>query len=369
MKRFDRQYKIKKHTKVYRKNPFIKYSPITLIIAAVAIVLLIGVGWGIAKAVNKALSGEVPQEASTSDAPGGEAAQTQGENTPIVVPEYDDRKDSFYTISLSRALNNSQLDKAVEEAKKEDVKYLYIKLKETDGEISFNSNVEAARTNQSIAKKTVDIATLKEKLKDSNVKLAVDVAAFKDSIMAKWDKESAVLYQGSKDPWLSDDGRAWLDPTNPKAKEYILNLIDDLYTQGADCVILSNVQFPKGNKEAEKDTYYEVGADNNPADPLNRFILEAEQKALEKGKSLFVKIDGTDLFHDTDIYGGNPLDLDADNIIVYLDIKPSAGDLQLDKKISTANMNQGDIDKAINDAINQKNTSGKDLILLPEVKE
>ena len=74
------------------------------------------------------------------------------------------------------------------------------------------------------------------------------LAAFRDPIAARADRNMAIGYTGQAYLWLdnkaSAGGNPWLNPYSDEAVQFIGDLIGEVQSMGFDHVLLENVQFP-----------------------------------------------------------------------------------------------------------------------------
>ena len=75
-----------------------------------------------------------------------------------------------------------------------------------------------------------------------------ELAAFRDPIAARTDRNMAIGYTGQAYLWLdnkaSAGGNPWLNPYSDEAVQFIGDLIGEVQSMGFDHVLLENVQFP-----------------------------------------------------------------------------------------------------------------------------
>ena len=84
--------------------------------------------------------------------------------------------------------------------------------------------------------------------RDRSAQLVAKLAAFRDPIAARTDRNMAIGYTGQAYLWLdnkaSAGGNPWLNPYSDEAVQFIGDLIGEVQSMGFDHVLLENVQFP-----------------------------------------------------------------------------------------------------------------------------
>ena len=114
------------------------------------------------------------------------------------------------------------------------------------GNILYPSQVAAAAG--SIEGASLDPALIASVLKENGLVPVAKLAAFRDPIAARADRNMAIGYTGQAYLWLdnkaSAGGNPWLNPYSDGAVRFIGDLIGEVQSMGFDHVLLENVQFP-----------------------------------------------------------------------------------------------------------------------------
>ena len=100
----------------------------------------------------------------------------------------------------------------------------------------------------SIEGASLDPALIASVLKENGLVPVAKLAAFRDPIAARADRNMAIGYTGQAYLWLdnkaSAGGSPWLNPYSDEAVRFIGDLIGEVQSMGFDHVLLENVQFP-----------------------------------------------------------------------------------------------------------------------------
>ena len=119
-------------------------------------------------------------------------------------------------------------------------------VKDSAGNILYPSQVAAAAG--SIEGASLDPALIASVLKENGLVPVAKLAAFRDPIAARTDRNMAIGYTGQAYLWLdnkaSAGGNPWLNPYSDEAVQFIGDLIGEVQSMGFDHVLLENVQFP-----------------------------------------------------------------------------------------------------------------------------
>lgn len=111
------------------------------------------------------------------------------------------------------------------------------------------------------------------------------IVTFQDPPLAAYDPSLAVTDADTGRPWETDNGRAWLDPTNPEAWEYPLALAEEACRRGFDEIQFDYVRFPSDGdiSKLEFDNvsfseYYSAEAQQKRVDTIAAFLTEAHSR-------------------------------------------------------------------------------------------
>lgn len=169
------------------------------------------------------------------------------------------------TLSFDDAASVDKIERAVKMCEDGEYNMLVLELKDADGRLGFErqtATAEQAYTEQSGAEQQSDgsdgaqngqsemnkrIAELCAECKESNIKTAAKISAFRDDAASSGSRQYAVK-TGSGARWLDRKYKGWLNPYSEGAREYIGQIIKELAALGFDRVILDNYCFPYAGK-------------------------------------------------------------------------------------------------------------------------
>ena len=121
---------------------------------------------------------------------------------------------------------------------------LVVDLKTEDGTVVYASEVELANAIGAVSA-IVDPRSVVSAARDRDLYLIGRIGVFQDDFLAAADPEAAVLTaDGSL--WRSNNGFAWLDPTDPASHDYAISLAEEACRLGFDEIQFDYVSFPFG---------------------------------------------------------------------------------------------------------------------------
>ena len=111
------------------------------------------------------------------------------------------------------------------------------------------------------------------------------IVTFQDPPLASWDASLAALNSDTGRAWVTNNGRAWLDPTDPDAWEYALDLAEEACRRGFDEIQFDYVRFPSDGPISKLEfdefsfpDYYSPEAQQVRVDTITAFLSEAHSR-------------------------------------------------------------------------------------------
>ena len=159
------------------------------------------------------------------------------------------------------------------------VNTIVLDVKTDNGHLMYDSQIESVdRLNNERIK--YDATTLKNLKKELNIYLIGRVVAFQDPIFSRKYSESAIIDIKTNSPY-SQDGQYFLDPSDEKSKEYVLNVALEACLLGFDEIQFDYIRYPdtsyKGLVYDEQSTF------QNRTKNINSFLSDATEALHEIG--------------------------------------------------------------------------------------
>ena len=186
--------------------------------------------------------------AASSEAAAESAAssEVQPASSEPAVPANAVIEGSWGVLDTAAAKDEVSLRAAARQLAQQGAAYAVVTLKDSAGNILYPSQVAAAAG--SIEGASLDPALIASVLKENGLVPVAKLAAFRDPIAARADRNMAIGYTGQAYLWLdnkaSAGGSPWLNPYSDEAVRFIGDLIGEVQSMGFDHVLLENVQFP-----------------------------------------------------------------------------------------------------------------------------
>lgn len=148
------------------------------------------------------------------------------------------------TVFIENSLlgDEDSLNKKIDEAKNDGFNAVMLDFKDEDGSVLFRSNATNLNGRNQITKNTV------ERFRDEGFAVVARIYCFCDSYAPQ--RTGAYVYANKElsEPWFDApsalDGKVWLNPTDSRAQNYLLSVISEAASFGADCIYLGGVEFP-----------------------------------------------------------------------------------------------------------------------------
>jgi len=242
---------------------------------------------------------------------------------------------SFY-VPLKMLDRNDDSSALAAQAKELDTTAAVITLKDGGGYLSYQSNlIQQGLINASQKMRYRMYWTMRDLQEKAGLRIVGVIHCFDDPLAAGAMPEAAVLRRDTgNSPWTDGQGRRWLNPYAPQAREYLLALIREAAFLGVDEILLCGVTFPSGNLQGavfpgqeeidpdDENAEGKLAAARNAA--LRGFIAEAKEAAGEA--PLYVMIPGQAALDGAEELGGDIWGCAADYIAVDTRGTPWAGD-------------------------------------------
>ncbi|MBR5202610.1 MAG: hypothetical protein IKW45_05035 [Clostridia bacterium] len=163
--------------------------------------------------------------------------------------------DNLGTIRATYIDNDSfgeldELSKKLNEAKSNGFNAVVLDFKTREGILTYHSDLISYGAELNI----IDSFII-EKIKSEGFIIIGSVYCFEDTIAPQ--RIGAYVYEDAEKTkiWFDapaiNGGRVWLDPTNPRATNYICSVIKEVVNLGVDCIYLQSVEFPVAQNDTK----------------------------------------------------------------------------------------------------------------------
>lgn len=201
--------------------------------------------------------------------------------------------------------NEIALTKELEKAKDNGFNSVMLDFKDSDGSVLFPSSSQ--NLTNSDGKNTVSQSVL-DLIKGEGFSVVARIYCFCDSYAPQ--RTGAYVYEDSEltKPWFDAPsalgGKVWLNPANSKATDYLLSIVGEAASFGADCIYLQSVEFPVSKENPPVFTEDDASLSRNFI--LLSFIENAVKEAGKCPVIVGFSYDGID--GDSEKWGGTLFD-------------------------------------------------------------
>jgi len=203
-----------------------------------------------------------------------------------------------------------QFKKVVKILERTPMNALVIDMKNVKGDLTYVTELpEAKRVHASKFATIRDIRSYVRGLKEKGVYLIARIAVFKDKRQAHTYPHRAVHTPGGA-VWKDRHGESWVDPFDPKAREYTLAIAEEVARLGFDEINFDYIRFP-----AHRGLRYD-GPDTQQARvrAIGQFLETAKRRLHPLGVKLSVDVFGYVLWNRTDTRIGQILEKMAPHV-------------------------------------------------------
>ncbi len=227
--------------------------------------------------------------------------EPKNENTVTVSPDNIGKLKAIF-IENSLLGDENALDKRIQKAKKDGFNAVMLDFKDEDGIVLFRSEAEDADGKNRILQSTVEL------FRDEGFAVLARIYCFCDSYAPQ--RTGAYVYEDEelKMPWFDApvalSGRAWLNPADSRAQDYLLTVIGDASSLGVDGIYLQGVEFPVSKDNPPVFTEDDASLSKNFI--LMNFVEKAVKKSNRCPVILGFSFEGID--GDSEKWGGTLFD-------------------------------------------------------------
>jgi hypothetical protein len=165
------------------------------------------------------------------------------------------------------------------------------------GDLAYDSQLPLVRQSDAINLIMPNLKGMLQELHDHDIYVIARLATFMQPNIAKANPDLAVLSRQTGKPWIGGElsQQRWLDPTNPKAQDYVLELAKEISSLGFDEIQFDYIRFPSDPAPGEEwdNQQFSVPVDEtNKSHYIEQFMTRAHDMLNE-----------TDTFMSVDIFG------------------------------------------------------------------
>jgi hypothetical protein len=166
-----------------------------------------------------------------------------------------------------------------------------VDVKDSDGVVAYETRVALARETGADKNALVrDLPKLMRRLHDEGLRVVGRVAVFKDRWAARHARRLALNGPGGY--YTDDGGLAWLDPSNPEARAYAVDLAREAVANGFDEVQFDYVRFPVVGDV--RGLHYEGRGRGVPKHRvITEFVADAARAVHDAGRLVSIDVFGT----------------------------------------------------------------------------
>lgn len=271
---------LKKYSKIYsggfakrkkRINGFLKYLILFFIIAAVSYFLCV-LTYSFVNREHKT-SVYIPDSY-------GEEPEKQKSKSNVETKKHE-KEFLFEAVELPKnlAFKEKELKAFLKKAKQTGKNAITLTLKDDLGNLLYNSKVEEAKSWETIVKKPFDVKKIVKLIKEEELTPIAKLNTFLDPKAADPYFENTFVYKNDTDSiYKFQDkktykNKIYLNPFYNASKEYVLNIVKELYNFGFSNVLLLNFCFPEEELTSKVKDY-----DKFKKDVVLKNLLESLKK-------------------------------------------------------------------------------------------
>lgn len=178
----------------------------------------------------------------------------------------------------SRLDEVSKLEKVLGIAKASEINALVIDIKNDDGHITWNSDMEIVEgVGATVNAPFTDYGPLFKYLKENEIYTIARIVAFKDPLFAKAKPEHAILLKAGG-VYLDNNGESWVNPFSEYVWDYVVGLSKEAALRGFDEIQYDYVRFPDRAAYYNPITEFPGRNDRNKDEGIEDFLAYARKE-------------------------------------------------------------------------------------------
>lgn len=148
----------------------------------------------------------------------------------------------------SQTVVNKKGDILLQNFSKAGGNFIVFDIQNSAGRLAYPSNLPISLELGNRDAQIADLPALVKKLQNQGFYTAARFVLFKNGFLARRKPEWALKRKGTTRPYVSREGPIWLDPLNPEAKEYFIDIARELASAGVDEIQFDYARFPEGGR-------------------------------------------------------------------------------------------------------------------------
>jgi len=289
------QPKIRRYKKIYNKTPL---RPIWIILFIIGLVGVFFLSWSLYQPIMDFFSGSLgssSEEESTDESlhlSETEPSSSRSEPEYVPLPE-GGPEDSIRAVYMPVAFlyDSGRLNDFMQFLETNALNYIMLDIKTPEGYVTYASSLASLRSSAAMTEDAItNMADAVSLLHAQGIGVIARISVFRDPIGSRSDYDRAVHYLGSNLFWLDDSkengGKTWLNPCSPKARNYVLDIAEEVAAMGFDSIIFDELRFP-GRLGSDYTDYGVPVSEDTKADYLSVFVSEALERLGGYGTQIY----------------------------------------------------------------------------------
>lgn len=247
-----KQHKIKNYSKKASFNSSGRRTPPwKVILSALIVVGLVFVGFSIYPQLKDFIGGKMqPGPLPTLEENHSEQPPDTAQSEPPIEEDEPEtpviKQIHGAEISFETAKDIKQLEEFIKTLP-EDINTLFINVKNNRGQVLFKTNLADAKAWGAVVENPIDLSSVATTVKKNGLNMGVRLAVLSDPVAARGNLDNAIYHKSGViwiDNTLDRGGKPWTTPYAQGTRTYNGELIKELVSLGADCILLDYLHFP-----------------------------------------------------------------------------------------------------------------------------
>ncbi len=204
------------------------------------------------------------------------------------------RRERALRVNPAKAADGRGWTRMLGLADRTEISAFVLDIKDERGSVHYATSVATA-TELGVVVDSYDVAAALADMDEHDLYKIGRISAFQDDPLARLREDLAVRDGTTGGLWKTNDGKAWLDPTNADAWEYSLELAAEACALGFDEIQFDDARFPTGGPISSMryaddafdgittENYFEEGMQLSRVETIADFLAEARRRLNPEG--------------------------------------------------------------------------------------
>ncbi len=327
----EKEFKVKRYRHIYRHTKSSRRTVGKIIGWTILVAVLAFVGFASYQPLYDFITYNMEKQSSQSSSePFSEDSSTSVE--PLVLSSSSELQPqrepvNALFISAPTLLDDTAFEAMLALAKSAGANSVVLELKDDQGYLYYQTGVPLAEEAGVQIAGAVNLTDRIQRITEEGLTPIAQLTLFEDQLISRAKRDAAIKYRGSSWLWLDNTaengGRAWLNPYSTITQDYLIQLAEEIAQAGCREIVLESAHFPTGGLR-EMEEFGTEAAEKSHQQVLREFFSRLQLRLERHDGTAILSVNAGEMLSvDEWLYGGNPVELLAENMGLLVNLSPA----------------------------------------------